>query len=81
MNEADTCRKQVVPLLHAPARKVPAAELVAGHSNLDRKNLRAKKDIAHLPRKQIAANILEKEQRIAEIMGRIQNLLARSADS
>jgi hypothetical protein len=60
---------------------VPAAELLASNCNLDRKNPRAKDDIAHLPPEQIAASILEKEQRIAEIMRRIQKLLAESADS
>ncbi len=63
------------------AWKVPAAELLANNCNLDRKNPRGKEDIAHLPPEQIAASILEKEQRIAEIMGRIQKLLAKSADS
>jgi type I restriction enzyme M protein len=134
MNEADMCRKQVVPLRQAagwddephslpasahqrqrrrpPRRdrhtktapiqfeefavcqawwihreenerawKVSAAELLANNCNLDRKNPRGKEDIAHLPPEQIAASILEKEQRIAEIMGRIQKLLAKSADS
>jgi hypothetical protein len=63
------------------AWKVPAAELLANNCNLDRKNPRGKEDIAHLPPEQIGASILEKEQRIAEIMGRIQKLLARSVDS
>ena len=53
------------------AWKVPAAELLANGCNLDRKNPRAKEDITHLPPEQLAASILEKEQRIAEIMGRI----------
>jgi Type III restriction enzyme, res subunit len=60
---------------------VPAAELLAGNCNLDRKNPRAKEDIAHLPPEQIAASILEKEQRIAAIMQRTQKLLAEGADS
>jgi hypothetical protein len=60
---------------------VPAAELLAGNCNLDRKNPRAKEDIAHLPPEQIAASILEKEQRIAEIMGHIQKLLAGGGGS
>jgi type I restriction enzyme M protein len=59
---------------------VPAAELLASNCNLDRKNPRAKEDIAHLPPEQIVASILEKEQRIAEIMGKIQKLLAQSGD-
>ena len=57
------------------------ADLLAAGCNLDRKNPRARQDIAHLPPEQLAASILEKEQRIAEIMGRIQKLLAQSADS
>jgi len=60
---------------------VPAAELLASSCNLDRKNPRAREGIAHLPPEQIAASILEKEQRIAEIMGRIQELLARNPDA
>lgn len=59
------------------AWKVPAAELLANGCNLDRKNPRAKEDITHLPPEQLAASILEKEQRIAEIMGNIRNLLAK----
>ena len=59
------------------AWKVPAAGLLAGGCNLDRKNPRAKEDIAHLPPAQLAASILQKEQRIAEIMGSIKGLLAR----
>lgn len=58
------------------AWRVPAAELLANGCNLDRKNPNAKADIAHLPPAQLAASILEKEQRIAEIMGNIQKLLA-----
>ena len=60
------------------AWKVPAAELLANGCNLDRKNPRAKEDITHLPPAQLAADILKKEQRIAEIMGNIQNLLAKT---
>lgn len=59
------------------AWKVPAAELLANGCNLDRKNPRAKEDITHLPPEQLAADILKKEQRIAEIMGNIQKLLAK----
>jgi len=58
------------------AWKVPAAELLAAGCNLDRKNPRAKEDITHLPPEQLAASILQKEQRIAEIMGGIHKLLA-----
>jgi type I restriction enzyme M protein len=54
-----------------------AAEQLAAGCNLDRKNPSAKEDITHLPPEQLAASILEKEQRIAEIVGRIQGLLAK----
>ncbi len=59
------------------AWKVPVAELLANGCNLDRKNPHAKEDITHLPPEQLAADILKKEQRIAEIMGNIRNLLAK----
>jgi type I restriction enzyme M protein len=58
------------------AWKTPAAELLAAGCNLDRKNPRAKDDITHLPLEQLAASILQKEQRIAEIMRGIQKLLS-----
>jgi type I restriction enzyme M protein len=57
------------------AWKVSAEELLAGGCNLDRKNPRAKEDITHLPPEQLAASILKKERRIAEIVNRIQGLL------
>jgi len=56
---------------------VPAAELLAAGCNLDRKNPRAKEDITHLPPAQLAESILQKEQRIGEIMGNIQKLLQK----
>jgi type I restriction enzyme M protein len=59
------------------AWKVPAAEILAAGCNLDRKNPRAKEDIRHLPPDQLVASILQKEQRIADIMGNIQELLAK----
>ena len=58
------------------AWRVPAADLLANGCNLDRKNPRAKEDITHLPPAQLAADILKKEQRIAEIMGNVHRLLA-----
>ena len=57
--------------------EVPAAELLANGCNLDRKNPHAKEDITHLPPEQLAADILKKEQRIADIMGNVRNLLAK----
>lgn len=59
------------------AWKVPVAELMEAGCNLDRKNPNGKADITHLPPEVLAASILEKEQRIAEIVGRIQGLLAK----
>ena len=57
---------------------VSAMELIDSGCNLDRKNPSAREDITHLPPEQLAASILQKEQRIAEIMGNIQKLLAQS---
>ena len=47
--------------------------------NLDIKNPTAKEDITHLPPEQLAESILQKEQRIAEIMSSIKGLLAKHA--
>lgn len=58
------------------AWKLSAAELLADGCNLDRKNPSAKQDIAHLPPEQLAASILQKEHRIAEIMANVHKLLA-----
>lgn len=57
------------------AWKVPAAELLARNCNLDRKNPKAKEDIAHLPPEVLVASILEKERGIIEIVERIQALV------
>jgi type I restriction enzyme M protein len=54
------------------AWKVSAAELLANGCNLDRKNPLGKEEITHLPPEQLAASILQKEQRIANIMLEIQ---------
>jgi type I restriction enzyme M protein len=56
------------------AWKVSAAELLV-------KNCKNPRDIVHLLPEQIAVSILETEQRIAEIVRRIQKLLARSLDA
>lgn len=45
--------------------------------NLDIKNPNAQDDFEHLPPEQLAADILKKEQRIAEIMTEIQAMLGR----
>ncbi len=62
------------------AWKVSAEELLATGCNLDRKNPRAKEDIAHRPPEELVASILEKEKQIIEIVGRIQEMLARKEE-
>jgi len=57
------------------AWKVRASEILANNCNLDRKNPRSKEDITHLPPEQLAESIQRKEQRIAEIMINIKDLL------
>jgi type I restriction enzyme M protein len=59
------------------AWKVTVAELLESGCNLDRKNPRGKENIRHLPPEQLAASILEKERRIAEIVERIHGLLQK----
>ena len=46
--------------------------------NLDIKNPNVQDDFEHLPPEQLAADILKKEQRIAEIMAEIQAVLVSS---
>ena len=58
------------------AWKVPASELLANNCNLDRKNPRAKDDIAHLPPEQLVASILDKERKIIEILERVRATLS-----
>ena len=67
----------LLPAILDRAWKVPAAELLANGCNLDRKNPNAKENAIHLPPERLAANILEKERRIARIIENIQNLLAK----
>jgi type I restriction enzyme M protein len=47
-------------------------------ANLDIKNPHSKEAFEHLPPEQLAKDILKKEQRIAEIMGEIQQVLMES---
>lgn len=65
--------------LNGRSWKVPASELLANNCNLDRKNPNAKEDITHLPPEQLVASILQKEQRIAEIIANIQKQLVSKA--
>lgn len=60
------------------AWKAPVSELIAGGFNLDRKNPRGKEDIAHLPPEELVESIMQKEQRIMEVMGNIKALLGKS---
>jgi len=59
------------------AWKVSALELLETNCNLDRKNPRAPQDAAHLPPEQLVISILQKEQRITEIIANIRNLLVQ----
>jgi type I restriction enzyme M protein len=45
--------------------------------NLDRKNPRAKEDITHVSPGELAASVLQKEKRIAEVIGKIQALITK----
>ena len=48
--------------------------------NLDRKNPRGQSEVIHLPPSELAAGILKKELRIAEVMQEILDLL-RNVDA
>ena len=58
------------------AWRVPVQTIRDNGCNLDIKNPRARQDIEHLPPEALAASILDKERRIAEIVSDIQRLLA-----
>lgn len=66
----------------AEARERAKQEQAAGDGiywpifNLDIKNPSAKQDFEHLPPEQLADDILRKEQRIAELMAEIKQMLA-----
>lgn len=44
--------------------------------NLDVKNPNSKQDFEHLPPEQLVGDILQKEQRLVEILGEIKQVLA-----
>jgi type I restriction enzyme M protein len=58
------------------AWKVPVAKVIENGYNLDIKNPNGKADLEHLPPEQLTESILKKEQRIAEIMLEIKQVLA-----
>ena len=57
-------------------QKIPAADLLAMHCNLDRKNPRSKTDVKHLPPAELAASILDKEAKITNLLTSIRSRLA-----
>jgi hypothetical protein len=60
------CRKQVVPLLQAAGWDDEPHSIAEQRTD---GRIIPKEDMAHLPPEQTAASILEKEQRIADVMG------------
>ena len=58
------------------AWRVPAKEIFTNGCNLDIKNPRAQEDITHLPPEELCDTILQKEQRISEIMTSIGTILS-----
>ena len=57
------------------AWSVSANDLIATNFDLDVKNPRVKAEITHLPPEELTTAILEKEQRISEILSTVQFLL------
>ena len=51
--------------------------VLANGCNLDIKNPNGKEDLEHLPPEKLVAEIVEKEQRILEIMGEVRTILAK----
>lgn len=54
---------------------MPAEQILANDCNLDIKNPNGKVDFEHLPPEQLVEDVLKKEQRIAEIMLEIKQVL------
>ncbi len=89
-NEADTCRRFVVPRLQTAGwdsepcqlneqvtfSPMIAAQILSKSCNLDIKNPSAKDDLEHLPPEKLVEDILAKERRIVEIMGEVKAILA-----
>lgn len=58
------------------AWRVPTEQIVANGFNLDIKNPHAKQDLEHMPPDELAQGIIEKEQRILDLMQEIRIALA-----
>jgi len=58
------------------AWKVPVEQILTNDCNLDIKNPNAKEDFEHLPPEQLVDDIMRKEERIAEVMGEIRQVLS-----
>jgi type I restriction enzyme M protein len=63
------------------AWRVKATGIVANNYNLDIKNPNSREDFEHLPPEQLVEDIMKKEQRIAEIMFEIKQVLNRGINS
>ncbi|NPV06031.1 MAG: N-6 DNA methylase [Syntrophaceae bacterium] len=63
------------------AWKVKARDVLAGGGNLDIKNPRGAEALEHLPPKQLAESIAEKNRRVGEIMEEIKAILSEPAAS
>ncbi|GAC1404252.1 MAG: hypothetical protein NVSMB49_22590 [Ktedonobacteraceae bacterium] len=57
------------------AWRVPVETLLANDCNLDIKNPNSKKDFEHLPPEQLVESIMQKERRVLEILGEIEQVL------
>jgi type I restriction enzyme M protein len=62
------------------AWKVPVEQILANDCNLDIKNPNGKQDFEHLPPEQLVDDIMKKEQRIAEIVLEIKQVLGKGCN-
>ncbi len=83
-NEADTCRRYVVPKLQAagwedePHRLNEQVRTQLLACNLDVKNPNSAEALEHLPPETLVEDILLKEQRIMELLGEVKMVLAEA---
>lgn len=59
------------------AWRVPVERIIENGFNLDIKNPASKQDFEHMPPEQLVKDIVIKEQRILEIMGKIREVLGK----
>ena len=59
---------------------MPVEQILVNDCNLDVKNPNSKNDFEHLPPEQLVKGIIERERRVLEIMGEIEQMLIEEVE-